>query len=107
MKAAAPAPAPKAHPSPPRRARGRARKGHVCADGGCPVPGDIAKAYGGGADFVMLGGMLAGHDECEGEIRYAERDGEKVPVAMTFYGMSSETGMKKHSGGAPHHPPPA
>jgi GMP reductase len=37
-------------------------KGLVCADGGCTVPGDIAKAYGAGADFVMLGGMLAGHD---------------------------------------------
>ena len=74
-------------------------KGQVCADGGCTVPGDIAKAYGAGADFVMLGGMLAGHDECEGEIRYEERDGERVPVAMGFYGMSSETAMKKHAGG--------
>ena len=51
-------------------------KGQVCADGGCTVPGDVAKAYGAGADFVMLGGMLAGHDECDGEIRYEERDGE-------------------------------
>jgi len=74
-------------------------KGQVCADGGCTVPGDIAKAYGGGADFVMLGGMLAGHDECEGEIRYEERDGRKVPVAMTFYGMSSDTAMRKYAGG--------
>jgi len=74
-------------------------KGQVCADGGCTVPGDVAKAYGAGADFVMLGGMLAGHDECDGEIRYAERDGEKVPVGMVFYGMSSEAAMKKYSGG--------
>ncbi len=74
-------------------------KGLVCADGGCTVPGDIAKAYGAGADFVMLGGMLAGHDECDGEIRYEERDGEREPVGMTFYGMSSEAAMKKHSGG--------
>jgi GMP reductase len=74
-------------------------KGQVCADGGCTVPGDVAKAYGAGADFVMLGGMLAGHDECEGEIRYEERDGERVPVAMGFYGMSSETAMKKYAGG--------
>jgi guanosine monophosphate reductase, eukaryotic len=74
-------------------------KGQVCADGGCTVPGDIAKAYGGGADFVMLGGMLAGHDECEGQIRYEEHDGEQVPVAMTFYGMSSDTAMNKYSGG--------
>ncbi len=74
-------------------------KGQVCADGGCTVPGDIAKAYGAGADFVMLGGMLAGHDECEGEIRYEEHDGERVPVAMGFYGMSSETAMKRYAGG--------
>jgi GMP reductase len=73
--------------------------GQVCADGGCTVPGDVAKAYGAGADFVMLGGMLAGHDECEGDIRYEERDGARVPVGMTFYGMSSEQAMKKHSGG--------
>jgi len=74
-------------------------KGQVCADGGCTVPGDIAKAYGAGADFVMLGGMLAGHDECDGEIRYEQRNGEKVPVGMIFYGMSSETAMKKYAGG--------
>ena len=74
-------------------------KGQVCADGGCTVPGDVAKAYGAGADFVMLGGMLAGHDECEGEIRYEQRDGERVPVAMGFYGMSSEAAMKKYAGG--------
>ena len=63
------------------------------------MPGDIAKAYGGGADFVMLGGMLAGHEECEGEVRYEERGGEKVAVAMQFYGMSSETAMHKYYGG--------
>ena len=78
-------------------------KGQVCADGGCTVPGDIAKAFGAGADFVMLGGMLAGHDECEGEIRYEDRDGERVPVAMTFYGMSSEAAMKKYAGGVAHY----
>ena len=74
-------------------------KGFVCADGGCTVPGDIAKAYGAGADFVMLGGMLAGHDECEGEIVYEERGGIRTPSRMVFYGMSSEAAMKKHSGG--------
>ena len=42
--------------------------GFVCADGGCTVPGDVAKAFGAGADFVMLGGMLSGHDECNGEV---------------------------------------
>jgi GMP reductase len=78
-------------------------KGQVCADGGCTSPGDVAKAYGAGADFVMLGGMLAGHDECAGEIRYEERDGKKVAIGMTFYGMSSETAMKRHSGGVAHY----
>jgi GMP reductase len=74
-------------------------KGQVCGDGGCTVPGDVAKAYGAGADFVMLGGMLAGHDECEGDIRYEKRDGKDIPVAMQFYGMSSDTAMHKHAGG--------
>ena len=78
-------------------------KGQVCADGGCTAPGDVAKAYGAGADFVMLGGMLAGHDECDGQIRFEERGGEKVAVGMTFYGMSSETAMRKHSGGVAHY----
>jgi GMP reductase len=68
--------------------------GLICADGGCTVPGDVAKAFGGGADFVMLGGMFAGHDECGGEL--VERDGRRY---MRFYGMSSETAMKKHAGG--------
>jgi GMP reductase len=74
-------------------------KGQVCGDGGLTVPGDVAKAYGGGADFVMMGGMLSGHDECEGEVIYEERGGEKVPVRMQFYGMSSDTAMKKYAGG--------
>jgi GMP reductase len=74
-------------------------KGQVCADGGCSVPGDIAKAFGAGADFVMLGGMFAGHDECEGDLKYEVQGGAKVPVAMEFYGMSSETAMNKYHGG--------
>ncbi|MES2536541.1 MAG: GMP reductase [Pseudomonadota bacterium] len=68
--------------------------GQICADGGCSVPGDLAKAYGGGADFIMLGGMLAGHDECAGEL--VERDGKKF---KQFYGMSSRTAMEKYAGG--------
>jgi GMP reductase len=74
-------------------------KGQVCGDGGLTVPGDVAKAYGGGADFVMMGGMLAGHDECEGDLRYETIDGERVPKTMVFYGMSSDTAMKKYAGG--------
>jgi GMP reductase len=73
-------------------------KGLVCSDGGCVVPGDIVKAIGGGADFVMLGGMLSGHKECAGEIVHELVDGQQVPK-MVFYGMSSETAMKKHHGG--------
>ncbi|TRZ94990.1 MAG: GMP reductase [Rhodocyclaceae bacterium] len=68
--------------------------GLICADGGCTSPGDLAKAFGGGADFIMLGGMLAGHDECMGEV--AEVDGARK---VRFYGMSSRTAMDKHSGG--------
>lgn len=68
--------------------------GQICSDGGCAVPGDLAKAFGGGADFIMLGGMLAGHDECNGEI--VERDGKKF---MQFYGMSSRVAMEKYAGG--------
>ena len=45
-------------------------QGQVCADGGCTTSGDICKAFGGGADFVMLGGMLSGYDECEGNWEY-------------------------------------
>uniref|UniRef100_A0A673FZF3 GMP reductase n=1 Tax=Sinocyclocheilus rhinocerous TaxID=307959 RepID=A0A673FZF3_9TELE len=69
-------------------------KGHIISDGGCSCPGDVAKAFGAGADFVMLGGMLAGHDQCAGEI--IEKDGKKFKL---FYGMSSDTAMKKYVGG--------
>ncbi|XP_065065176.1 GMP reductase 1-like [Rhopilema esculentum] len=69
-------------------------KGHIISDGGCTCPGDIAKAFGAGADFVMLGGMFAGHDESGGEL--VERDGRMMKI---FYGMSSSTAMKKHVGG--------
>ena len=64
--------------------------GHIIADGGCTCPGDIAKAFGAGADFVMLGGMMAGHDEGGGDVR-----DDKV----LFYGMSSDTAMERHNGG--------
>ncbi|XP_037088593.1 GMP reductase 1-like [Pollicipes pollicipes] len=68
--------------------------GHIISDGGCTCPGDVAKAFGAGADFVMLGGMLAGHDQSGGEV--IERDGRKYKL---FYGMSSATAMQKHAGG--------
>ncbi|XP_064873978.1 GMP reductase 1 isoform X3 [Oncorhynchus nerka] len=69
-------------------------KGHIISDGGCSCPGDVAKAFGAGADFVMMGGMLAGHDQCLGEV--VQKDGKKVKL---FYGMSSDTAMKKYVGG--------
>ena len=68
---------------------------HIVADGGCTCPGDVAKAFGAGADFVMLGGMLSGHDEGGGEI--ISEDGYNPRVI--FYGMSSDTAMTKHHGG--------
>ena len=92
---------------------------HIIADGGCVCPGDVAKAFGAGADFVMLGGMLAGHDEGGGKVvtKYIETN-ELDPIAkmsgvdynrefpkveekkfVEFYGMSSDTAMNKHSGG--------
>ena len=70
-------------------------RGHVCADGGCRMPGDVVKAFAAGADFVMLGGLLAGHDECAGT--WIERDGRRV--GMQFYGMSSRTAMERYAGG--------
>jgi GMP reductase len=64
-------------------------QGHIIADGGCTVPGDIVKAFAAGADFVMLGGMLAGHKE-----------GGALPSSSNrFYGMSSDTAMDLHNGG--------
>ena len=64
--------------------------GHIIADGGCNSSGDIVKAFAGGADFVMIGGMLAGHDECDGEI---------IDGKMSFYGMASESAMDRHDVG--------
>lgn len=67
--------------------------GHVCADGGCTTPGDVAKAFAGGADFVMLGGMFAGHDETLGEV--VEENGKRF---KRFYGMSSSEAMERYFG---------
>ena len=64
--------------------------GHIIADGGCSSAGDVAKAFGAGADFIMLGGMMAGHDEGGGEV---------VDGNVQFYGMSSDTANTKHFGG--------
>ena len=76
--------------------------GHVMSDGGCTSPGDIAKAFAAGADFVMLGGMLAGHDESGGEMVKGE-DGRDY---KSFYGMSSSRAMEKHYGEVADHRAP-
>jgi GMP reductase len=68
--------------------------GHIISDGGITCPGDAAKAFCAGGDFIMAGGMFAGHDESAGDM--VERDGKKWKL---FYGMSSSTAMKKHVGG--------
>jgi GMP reductase len=90
--------------------------GHIIADGGCTCPGDVAKAFAGGADFVMLGGMLAGHDEGGGDVitRYYETSELEYQVGehlanrvhkveekqfIKFYGMSSDAANTKHFGG--------
>ena len=76
--------------------------GHVMSDGGCTSPGDIAKAFAAGADFVMLGGMLAGHAESGGELIENE-DGTKSKI---FYGMSSEKAMTTYFGEVAKHRAP-
>ena len=93
--------------------------GHIIADGGCTCPGDVAKAFAAGADFVMLGGMLAGHDEGGGEVitkRYLTNELKPIPKMsgtaydedervveekkfVQFYGMSSKSANDKHFGG--------
>ena len=76
--------------------------GHVMADGGCSSPGDVAKAFAAGADFVMLGGMLAGHDESGGELI----EDKKGKMFKSFYGMSSSKAMESHYGEVAKHRAP-
>ena len=87
--------------------------GHIIADGGCTCPGDVAKAFAGGADFVMLGGMLAGHDEGGGDVITKIYETNEVTKTddgffesvykekqfIQFYGMSSDAANTKHFGG--------
>jgi GMP reductase len=84
--------------------------GHIIADGGCTCPGDVSKAFAGGADFVMLGGMLAGHNEGGGEVITKTYETNQVTKTddgffesvyeekqfVQFYGMSSKTANDKH-----------
>ena len=89
--------------------------GHIIADGGCTCPGDVAKAFGAGADFVMLGGMLAGTDQGGGDVSTAFYDTNEIIYevgnhltnnkrkieerqVVKFYGMSSGAAQEKHGG---------
>jgi len=74
--------------------RAHGLKGHIISDGGCVVPGDVGKAFGAGADFVMLGGMLAGHTE---NTEYTKTD-SNGKITAVYYGMSSDTAMEKYYG---------
>lgn len=76
---------------------GDKRMGLICADGGCRSSGDICKAFCAGADFVMLGGMFAGTDQCEGDWTYHPTTKRKK--SLKFYGMSSFHAQEKHNGG--------
>jgi GMP reductase len=88
--------------------------GHICSDGGCKVVGDVCKAFGGNSDFIMLGSMFAGVEECEGEWQYEyltsmgfwqplnpqyATECQKRKVSLQYYGMSSENAMNKHHNG--------
>jgi GMP reductase len=92
--------------------------GHICSDGGCKTVGDVCKAFGANTDFVMLGSMFAGSDECEGEWEYEYLAGvgleftqpfwqtfdpgyktEKKKTKLKFYGMSSKNAMDKYNNG--------
>lgn len=87
--------------------------GHICADGGCKHAGDVCKAFGCNSDFVMLGSMFAGTDECEGDWTYdffessSESENNTITIkrksALKFYGMSSKEAMEKHHNGVAHY----
>lgn len=64
----------------------------LCSDGGCKTPADVVKAFAAGADFTMIGGMLAGTKECSGDV---------VDDCIRFYGMASKDAMDQFHGGIP------
>ncbi len=76
--------------------------GHVIADGGCKYPGDVSKAFGAGADYVMLGGIFAGHEESGGEL-VTDSDGN---MYKDFYGMSSRKAQETYYGDLAEHRAP-
>tara|TARA_B110000263_G_scaffold118217_1_gene103059 strand:- start:885 stop:1931 length:1047 start_codon:yes stop_codon:yes gene_type:complete len=76
--------------------------GHVIADGGCKYPGDVSKAFGAGADYVMLGGLFAGHKESGGEL-VTDNNGVQY---KDFYGMSSRKAQEIYYGDLAEHRAP-
>jgi GMP reductase len=76
--------------------------GHVIADGGCKYPGDVSKAFGAGADYVMLGGIFAGHKESGGEL-VTDKNGIQY---KDFYGMSSRKAQETYYGDLAEHRAP-
>lgn len=69
--------------------------GFIMSDGGIKEPGDVSKALAAGADFVMVGGMLAGHYEnVDGAFFFM--NGKKY---VTLYGMSSKKANDLYCGG--------
>jgi GMP reductase len=89
--------------------------GLICADGGCRTPADIVKAFAANADFLMLGGMFAGTEQCEGDWGYEyltnppgkidywvkkklPYETKKRKINLTFYGMSSHVAQEKYGG---------
>lgn len=73
--------------------------GLIVSDGGAISPGCIAKAFGAGSDFTMLGGMFAGHDQSGGDIIEVKNSDGTISQFKEFYGMSSALAMTRHHGG--------
>jgi GMP reductase len=74
---------------------------HIISDGGISVPGDISKALCAGADFVMIGSMLGGHDVSPGDVIH-----ENGKMFKLTYGMSSKVANDKYAGGLGHYKAP-
>ncbi|MFV0423963.1 MAG: IMP dehydrogenase [Bacilli bacterium] len=65
----------------------------IIADGGVRYSGDVVKALAAGADAIMLGSIMAGHDESPGEV--ISIDGKKY---KSYVGMGSEVAMERGGG---------
>ena len=92
---------------------GDKRLGLVCSDGGCKTAGDVCKGFAANSDFVMIGGLVAGCECCEGEWTYepevlilnndcpwmgGQVTGKMKKKSLKFYGMSSYEAQEKHGG---------